>query len=119
LRYDGWIWPTSEHAYQAAKTLNEEDKERIASQSTPALAKRMGKSVAKRPDWEQVKLKIMYDIVLAKFQQNPVLKYLLILTKDAELIEGNTWGDTYWGVCNGKGENHLGKILMRIRDELN
>ena len=60
----------------------------------------------------------MEDICRAKFTQNEELKKKLIDTGDATLIEGNTWNDTFWGVCNGVGENNLGKILMKIREEL-
>lgn len=70
-----------------------------------------------RPDWEEVKDDVMYTVCKAKFLQNPGLLKKLLDTGDAELIEGNTWNDQIWGVCNGSGENRLGKILMRIRDE--
>ena len=60
----------------------------------------------------------MYEIVLAKFTQNPDLKKKLLATGDEHLEEGNTWGDTIWGTVDGVGENRLGKILMRVRDEL-
>ena len=60
----------------------------------------------------------MHDIVYAKFSQNPILRQKLINTQDMILIENNTWNDTFWGVCNGVGENHLGKILMEVREEL-
>lgn len=72
-----------------------------------------------RSDWEEVKDKVMYEIVLAKFTQNPDLKEKLLATGDEYLEEGNTWGDTIWGTVDGVGENRLGKILMRVRDELN
>lgn len=73
-----------------------------------------------RPDWELVKYDVMYEVCMAKFTQNPDLLSKLLATGDAELIEGNTWGDRVWGVDihRGIGENHLGKILMRIRSEL-
>ena len=67
---------------------------------------------------KEVKTNIMYDICLAKFTQNQDLKEKLLKTGNAILIEGNWWNDTYWGVCNGIGENNLGKILMKIREEL-
>ena len=60
----------------------------------------------------------MFDIVLSKFASNPVLKNLLLDTNNEELVEGNTWNDTYWGACNGRGQNHLGKILMKVRSLL-
>ena len=60
----------------------------------------------------------MQEIVQAKFEQNPVLAKWLLNTGDAKLIEGNTWNDRYWGVCAGIGQNKLGKILMKVRDNL-
>ena len=86
---------------------------------TPALAKRYGKAVSMRPNWDEIKVRVMCEIVEAKFTQNPNLTNMLLATEDAILIEGNTWGDTFWGVCDGKGENNLGKVLMRVRDRLN
>lgn len=84
----------------------------------PNRAKAMGRRVKLRKDWEDVKNRIMYEICLAKFVQNKELRDALLSTKDEELIEGNTWNDTYWGICNGKGLNMLGKVLMRVRSEL-
>ena len=119
LMYKGIAYPTSEHAYQAAKSLNENTQMNISILGTPAQAKHYGRTVALQPDWEEVKLEIMAEIVHAKFMQNPSLKEKLAATEDVYLEEGNTWGDTYWGVCNGRGENHLGKTLMELRDCLN
>ena len=84
----------------------------------PSSAKRKGRRVKLRDDWEEVKDQIMYEIVLNKFSQNEELRKKLIATGDEYLEEGNTWHDTYWGVCNGKGKNKLGKILMQVREEL-
>ena len=84
----------------------------------PLTAKRRGKKVPLRPDWEEVKDDLMYQVCKAKFTQHPDLQEMLLATGNQELQEGNTWGDTYWGVCKGKGQNKLGKILMRIREEL-
>lgn len=80
-------------------------------------AKKLGKLVTIRPDWDEIKVEVMYEIVKAKFHYNPDLREMLLATEDAELIEGNWWGDTFWGVCKGQGLNNLGKILMRVRDE--
>lgn len=71
-----------------------------------------------RPDWENVKLRVMYDIVKAKFLQNEKLQAKLLATRDRMLIEGNDWGDTFWGMVDGEGANNLGKILMRVREEI-
>jgi ribA/ribD-fused uncharacterized protein len=117
--YEGIEYPTSEHAYQAAKTLDVYQRHNVASQPTPGAAKKFGKAVSMRPDWDDVKVDVMEEIVYAKFTQNENLGDMLILTEDIELIEGNNWGDTFWGVCDGVGENHLGKTLMRVRDRLN
>ena len=83
-------------------------------------AKRLGRHVQLRPNWENVKLPIMEDIVRAKFTQNEDLKELLLATGDLVLEEGNTWHDTFWGVDakTREGTNHLGRILMRVRQEL-
>ena len=78
----------------------------------------MGKNIYMRRDWNDIKDNIMYEICYNKFSQNELLKEKLINTGDALLIEGNTWHDTYWGMCNNKGQNKLGKILMRVREEL-
>jgi N-glycosidase YbiA len=81
-------------------------------------AKALGKRIELRKDWNDIKLDIMYKIVKNKFTQNPTLTKLLVDTNDKVIIEGNTWGDIYWGMCKGKGENHLGKILMKVRKEI-
>lgn len=114
---DGVRYPTVEHAYQAAKTLNILDRRYIAVLVSPGDAKRVGKKVVIRPDWESVKVGVMEDLVRQKFS-HPHLAKLLSETGDAELIEGNTWGDRFWGVCRGSGRNELGKILMRVRTEV-
>lgn len=80
-------------------------------------AKYLGRQVEIRPDWDKVKYMVMYEVVSEKFSQNEELRKKLLSTGDAVLVEGNTWGDRYWGVCNGTGENHLGKILMKVRRE--
>lgn len=84
----------------------------------PSSAKKLGRNVQLRSDWEDVKEQVMYECVKAKFTQNKDLKRKLLATGDAELIEGNNWKDKVWGVYKGKGENKLGKILMRVREEL-
>ena len=113
--YEGLHFNSTEAAFQAAKCPY-----RMAEFCGlgPAEAKLLGRRVHLRADWEEVKEQIMYDVCIAKFAQSPLLMRALLETGDAELIEGNTWGDTVWGVCNGVGENRLGKTLMRIRDEL-
>jgi len=112
----GKVYPSVEHAFCAAKTLNEDEREKIRLAETPSKAKQLGKKVTLREDWEDVEIKIMELLVRKKFSQKHMEK-LLLSTGDEELIEGNWWKDTFWGVCDGVGENHLGKILMKIREE--
>ena len=118
VEYEDVIYPTVEHAYQAAKTLNLKDRRRIARALRPGIAKRIGRSVVLRDDWEEIKLDVMYELVFAKFAESAGLQAKLFDTADVELIERNYWNDTFWGICGGVGENHLGKILMRVRTEL-
>lgn len=116
--YDGQVWASNEHAFQAAKTDDLIEKLRIKSALTPGQAKRLGRIAPLKANWELIKVKVMYDICFKKFSQSEELKKKLLDTGDQELIEGNYWNDTFWGVCEGKGQNHLGKILMQIREEL-
>lgn len=118
VNYQGIAYPTVEHAYQSAKTLDMNERRRIASLATPSEAKRAGRALKLRSDWEAVKLDVMEDCVRAKFSQSADLRQRLLATGAAELIEGNSWGDQFWGVCDGKGENHLGRILMKVRSNL-
>lgn len=117
------FWPgdksSNEHYFQAHKTLDPELRAHILSQSTPTKAKYAGRAVTLRPDWEEVKILVMEKGLCIKFQV-PVLKVKLIATYPQELIEGNYWGDEIWGVNlkNGKGQNLLGKLLMKVRQEL-
>lgn len=117
--YNGMTFKNSEAAYQAMKCFSAEEALSFQEHSA-SEAKYHGQLVKLRPDWEQVKLGIMEEIVRAKFVQNVHLAKKLVATGDAELVEGNTWGDTYWGVDTRKkkGENHLGIILMELRSEL-
>src|ERR1700691_5814087 len=116
--YEGLTYPDSEHAYQSAKTLDMNQRRRIAALPTPAEAKHAGEALIYRPDWPQVKYQVMLDCVRDKFTRNPDLRAKLLATGNAYLEEGNTWGDQIWGVYQGKGTNWLGKILMQVRAEL-
>ena len=117
VEYDGSIYPSSEHAYQAAKTTDLKDREWICSSKSPAEAKKRGKELHIREDWDSVKVQIMEQILKSKFK-NKELQQKLLDTGNAKLVEGNWWGDTFWGFCRGKGENMLGQLLMKIREEL-
>jgi len=113
---DGDItYESVEHYFQANKTFDMEKRKEVAKCSTPGKAKRKGRNLILRKDWESVKDSVMLCGVILKFTNSPELKDKLIATGSHRLVEGNTWGDTYWGVCNGVGENMLGKILMLIR----
>ena len=118
IEVDGILYATVEHAFHAAKTLKLNEKQAIAAAATPGDAKRMGRLVEARADWEEVKVGIMEDLVRLKFATHAGLREMLLATGDAQLIEGNWWKDTFWGVCRGAGRNELGKILMRVRAEL-
>lgn len=119
VEYKGLRYQCSEAAYQAQKCVDESDKQRFTVFSAKE-AKAMGQKVNVRPDWDIIKLEEMERIVRAKFQQNKDIAEKLIETHPRNLVEANNWGDDFWGydLCRQEGLNHLGKILMRIRDEL-
>lgn len=117
VEYEGLTYKSSEAAFQAAKTLSEKERRKFTLLN-PSESKREGRRVKLRADWESVKNQVMYDVVYDKFTRDPDLKHLLIMTQGIELVEGNTWGEVYWGVCEGRGDNMLGKILMQVRDKL-
>lgn len=118
--WNGTLWPHSEAAYQAAKATTRADYESFIKMK-PGEAKRHGKVINIRSDWEEVKYDIMRDIVFEKFRQNPDLAEKLLATGWAHLEEGNNHHDQIWGVCpprSSQGSNLLGKILMDVREEL-
>lgn len=119
LTYQGITYQNAEAAFQAQKCMTDEEKCEFA-ELPPAKAKGKGRRVALRPDWDEVKVGLMEEIVYAKFSQSEQLKQMLLATGDAMLVEGNTWNDVFWGVDSksGRGENHLGRILMQVREEL-
>jgi N-glycosidase YbiA len=118
VEYEGIVYPDVEHAYQSAKTLDMNQRRRIAALPTPAEAKRAGEALPLRADWLQIKYQVMLVCVRYKFTHHPELAEKLLATGDAYLQEGNYWGDRIWGVYQGQGTNWLGKILMRVRNEL-
>lgn len=122
IEYDGMFYPTSEHAYQASKCLNINDKIKIQEVRTPGQAKRLGRKIKVREDWDDVKFRIMKEILQSKFSWSP-LRNMLVETNNKLLVEGNTWHDNIWGDCRcgrdeclASGMNKLGKILMEIRE---
>lgn len=112
--YEDIEYPSVEHAYQAAKTKCVDSRKWIASMTSPGEAKRKGRLLIMRNDWDDVKVEIMMNLCSLKFSKDP-LKSKLVTTFPMIIQEGNWWGDTFWGVCNGQGCNVLGKILMRVR----
>ena len=126
VRMSGMEYPTVEHAFQAAKTKDPNLRWKVRAAGTPGEAKRMGKNLELRPDWEEIKLEVMLALVRYKFTHHPELAEKLLTTGNVTLVEGNDWGDTFWGACRKgfhgqaqlEGQNHLGLILMKVRDEL-
>lgn len=109
------IYPTVEHAFQCYKTEDTIERDWVLSSKTPAIARKRGQKVTLNENWDRIRYTVMYTLVTEKFKQNLELKDRLVATEDIYLIEGNTWGDTHWGVCNGRGKNMLGHILMNVR----
>jgi ribA/ribD-fused uncharacterized protein len=120
--YEGCWYPTVEHAFQAAKTLDESVRKEISLLRTPGQAKRRGRLITLRPDWEFVKIGVMYGLVHFKFERTWSLRNKLAGTDRLPLIEGNTWDDRFWGMVwdydRWRGKNWLGRILMKVRKEL-
>lgn len=114
---DGLTFKTAEHAYQAQKATIDKDIEIIATAPTPGRAKSLGRKIVIRSDWDLIKIDVMKLILREKFK-NPILRELLLMTGDVELIESNEWNDRFWGVCKGVGQNHLGLLLQEIREEI-
>jgi ribA/ribD-fused uncharacterized protein len=120
IEFEGITYPTNEHFFQAMKTLDIGERQKIANCLTPGQAKRMGRQVALRPDWEEVKEDIMFLGLCLKFADEQLADWL-VETGDEPLEEGTTWHDNEWGNCscpkckNTEGKNKLGKLLMKVR----
>ena len=117
VMYEDLFYKNNETAFQSAK-LKDKVKRMHFCDLDPSKAKSKGRSVLLRNDWEDIKDEVMYQCVKDKFNRNEDLKQRLLDTGNEELVESNTWNDTYWGVCRGRGKNMLGKILMKVREEL-
>jgi ribA/ribD-fused uncharacterized protein len=117
----GFVFPTAEHAFQAAKTDDSNARQRIAVAALPAEAKALGRRVELKPGWDEMRTRVMARVLTAKFAQHPELMADLDATGNAELIEGNTWCDQFWGSCTCRrhvsvpGQNWLGRLLMDLR----
>lgn len=118
INVEGITYHHVEGAYMAMKTTNIEERRDIALMINPGMAKRAGKQVTLRPDWDKMKVRVMYNLLKLKFAPGSDLASKLLATENALLIEGNAWNDTFWGVCKGQGQNRLGLLLMRVRNEL-
>ena len=120
FEYQGYTYPTVEHAYQSLKCDDTAWAVKVRMAKTPGEAKHLGNApqAKKIAEWDEVKVMVMHNLVLAKFSTNRYLADLLVSTGDAHLEEGNTWGDKFWGTVNGEGKNMLGEILMHVRAEL-
>lgn len=123
VTYNGVTYQNSEAAFHAQKTLNPAMRLQFADLN-PSDAKKLGRKVRLRGDWESVKDNIMYEVCLCKFMQNPDLKEKLLATGDEKLEEGTYWHDNYWGNCHCEkckdvvGKNRLGEILMKVREKI-
>lgn len=122
IEYERITYPSAEHAFQAAKTLDKDTRITMSVCPTPADARYCGRRLELREDWEQVKISIMKEIVKDKFTRNMAfrqdIRQMLLDTGDAYLEEGNSHGDRFWGTVKGEGQNWLGKILMEVRSEV-
>lgn len=116
VTFEDIAYDNAEAAFQAQKCEDYDDRRKFAGLN-PSEAKRLGRKVKLRPDWDLIKDSVMYDVVFAKFKQNYNLREKLLQTGSATLVEGNDWGDRHWGQVNGVGKNMLGKILMHIREQ--
>lgn len=117
IQYEGDTFPSVEHAYQAAKTLDPLERAAFRLPITAGKAKGLSKKLVLRPEWPHIRLQIMEDLVRQKFQDKE-LREKLLATGNRQLIEGNEWNDSFWGVSRGKGMNYLGRIIMKVRQEL-
>lgn len=113
--FDGVLYPSTESAYMSAKTIDLEQRKSFED-IEPNEAKKLGRIITLRSDWEEVKYDVMSSVVFDKFYRHKELRDKLLSTGDAYLEETNHWKDCIWGVCDGVGENYLGKILMGVRD---
>ncbi len=118
VTYEGVQYPTTEHAYQATKIVDPMTKLQIQHCQSPSFAKALARKSRAREEWHLVKLQVMEELLRQKFTRHERLKRMLLDTGESLLVEGNNWGDVFWGVSRGRGDNHLGRLLMKIREEL-
>lgn len=113
--FEGQLFGSTEAAYQAAKTEDLNIRSSFICLS-PNDSKKMGNQIIVRNGWNSMKYDVMSSVLFDKFYRNQDLREALLATENKYLEETNHWGDIYWGVCDGKGESNLGKLLMAIRE---
>lgn len=120
VMFDGVLYPSSEHAYMAAKSTDLDAREVIRKCPTAGEAKKIGRKVGLRAGWDSMKYAVMHEILMDKFERNAIIRQKLIDTGDQQLVEGNWWGDKIWGIClkTNQGQNHLGEALMTVRTHM-
>lgn len=124
VKFEGDVYPSTESAYQSAKIISRDERKQFQTRYWPndsmrmgMMARKMGRMLKICDDWEHSKFDVMREVCQNKFFNNE-MRELLLLTKNSHLEETNDWGDQYWGVCGGVGDNNLGKILMKIREDM-
>lgn len=115
ITLSGHRFTTVEHGFHFFKTEVPEERKAIRMAKNASEAKALGRACSMRPDWEQIKEKVMRELLYQKFAKNNRLRAKLLETGQAYLEETNNWNDKYWGVCNGEGKNRLGWSLMTLR----
>lgn len=117
VAYEGMLYPSVEHAYQASKSLDPATRSLIKKAADPNIAKRLGQSILVHPGWVESRINIMRQLIREKFS-NPFIRWKLKETVGFRLVNENRWNDRFWGVVNGTGENWLGRILEEVREEI-
>lgn len=117
ILFEGQLYKSVEHAFVASKTVDKDVRKSIQLLENAGKVKKFGRTITLRDDWEEIKVEMMRQFLIQKFSQDPLMQKL-INTGDAFIEETNYWNDTFWGVCNGKGENTLGKLIMEIREDI-
>lgn len=122
IPYKGLVYPSTEAAYMSAKTTDESIKDKLTRSISPSESRRIGKTLVLREGWDDMRLEVMEEVSRIKYCQNTSeskqLREMLKATAPAVLVEANWWNDRFWGECQGVGESNLGKVLMKIRDEI-
>ena len=118
VSYDGEIWPTVEHAFQAAKCVRADDRRKVADAASPAIARRIGKRVELRSGWDDMRRELMVALCRDKLARHAELRERIVATGDEDLVHEAPW-DSFWGSGRtGKGRNELGKVYMELRSEI-